>query len=420
MAEKGVSDKLDETFVAWARTALLANAGGYTSRGFCTVIALLLIFPISAGAQVFHRRLYEGNEFEYTMIAVESGNVRQVRYILDHESFFINDHDEHGSALLHKAVRAENEEMVHILLSHGARPGIAHLENGWTPLHYAAHRRHGGIAELLIDQGANVNARDHYGTTPLFLASSYRWETESEVLKALVQNGAELSIQDDAGNTPVHEAVSNPHALKILLQAGARVNTQNNSGDVPLHTAAEWCEPEAIELLVDRGANINVRNNAGLTPLDIARSQHDKRCYHQLVDYGAKSSEELADAGGFSLDRSSAFRGLFGERPGPADADEGKHDTSTQNVVVAKHREFWSKADRVVASTVSAGQASWRNLDDGLLTKYGVSGEAKSHLALGVMATAAFVLLAVMWLIARAGLKRELARLQKEIRSLEH
>ena len=59
--------------------------------------------------------------------------------------------------------------------------------------------------------------------------------------------------------------------IRLLLQNGADVNRRNLSGNTAVHWAAGWNKPEAIALLVKHGASINIKNNVGDKPIDDAR-----------------------------------------------------------------------------------------------------------------------------------------------------
>jgi ankyrin repeat protein len=72
--------------------------------------------------------------------------------------------------------------------------------NGWnrSPLHVAVLNGHGPAVELLLDQGAAVNATSKYGDTPLHFAINNR---DVEIITALYKAGADVTIENDDGET---------------------------------------------------------------------------------------------------------------------------------------------------------------------------------------------------------------------------
>jgi ankyrin repeat protein len=120
----------------------------------------------------------------------------------------------------------------------------------------------------LISQGANVNAKDNKGMTPLHEAAYYG---RRQVAKVLIAEGANVNATDTAGQTPLHIAANfgAKFVPELLLANGAQVNARDNSGNTPLHDAAGWwcVKQDLLELLLAKGADVNARNEAGQTPL---------------------------------------------------------------------------------------------------------------------------------------------------------
>ncbi|MCC6003775.1 MAG: ankyrin repeat domain-containing protein [Thermofilum sp.] len=122
----------------------------------------------------------------------------------------------------------------------------------------------------LLSKGANVNARDERGHTPLHYAAM---EGHAKVAKLLLERGADVNARDDMGWTPLHHAAAGGHAnvARLLLDHGADVNARNEDGWTPLHRAAFGGHVDVARLLLERGADPSIRDEDGRTPLDIAR-----------------------------------------------------------------------------------------------------------------------------------------------------
>lgn len=146
--------------------------------------------------------------------------------------------------------------------------------------------------KILIDAGADVNCVGDYGRTLLFEAiygaymSEEGFKTEGgihftpyhiESIKLLIASGANVNARDENGNTPLHQASMSfrgftdlPEIIRILIAAGAKVDARNNEGATPLMRAASCNAVENAEALIAAGADVNAKDNGGGTPLDYA------------------------------------------------------------------------------------------------------------------------------------------------------
>ena len=169
---------------------------------------------------------------------------------------------------LFKAVEQNDLKGVSTWLVRGADPNT---NRGWQverPLFLAVgyegmDRR---IAELLVDRGANVHARDADGRTPLHVAASGRDKVH---VALLLERGAEVNTRDDVGRTPLHEAADclQIRQMKFLPSRGADANRRDNRGETPLHIALRRGEESHVRVLLDHGAEVNTRDDKGRTPL---------------------------------------------------------------------------------------------------------------------------------------------------------
>ena len=92
---------------------------------------------------------------------------------------------------------------------------------------------------------ANPKGQDKYGRTALHLASLYfRLKEGHVVAKELLDRGADMEAKDGRGNTPLHAAAANYHlsVLTELLDRGANLEARDSEGRTALHKAAQWNE----------------------------------------------------------------------------------------------------------------------------------------------------------------------------------
>jgi ankyrin repeat protein len=139
----------------------------------------------------------------------------------------------------------------------------------WTKLHSAAFYGKCELIVLLLDHGADINAKAKDGSTPLHLATKH---SQSAAMKLLFARGGNLAAKDQEGNTPLHLAAElfTIDMLKVLVDMGAMVNARNHESWTPLHLAANRGKREVVEFLLGVGADINAVASNSWTPLKVA------------------------------------------------------------------------------------------------------------------------------------------------------
>ena len=100
------------------------------------------------------------------------------------------------------------------------------------------------------------------------------WETAAvEDVVKILDKGADIDAQDEDGFTPLHWAgkfSKTPDVVPLLLEANADVNVRIEDGTTLLHLAARYAHPTIVEWLLDRGADANLQDNYGRTPSEFA------------------------------------------------------------------------------------------------------------------------------------------------------
>ncbi len=113
-------------------------------------------------------------------------------------------------------------------------------------------------------------------------------------VKALVEaNPRWVQAKDASGRTPLHWACLGVHydVLKMLVEKGADINAQDNDGIAPLHSLASKAHAEGAALLIAHKADVNVKNSGGDTPLHNAAQSGCFAIVQQLIDHGAAPSQ---------------------------------------------------------------------------------------------------------------------------------
>jgi ankyrin repeat protein len=209
------------------------------------------------------RRLYR---------AARYGDTIELQYLID-SAMDLNGRDCFGRAAIHLAVqfgREANAEAstIELLLAKGAEVN-AKDKQGNTPLHLAVDTQQDDIVELLLKNGAEVDSINFQGNTPLHLAMTKK--QEGKILQILFDHGArDILINDDFMYGLLVNAIQGHQYenLKMLLANGVNVNAKDRNGMTALHLACMIkADPTIIKLLVMEGAKINIEDNIAATPL---------------------------------------------------------------------------------------------------------------------------------------------------------
>ena len=159
--------------------------------------------------------------------------------------------NEELKSYLFEAAKSGSPEEIEALLAKGA--DLNATDNGGnTPLHLAASSNsNSGVTKALLEAEADHNTINYFGETPLHLAAMYN--SNPEVTKALLEAGADSNAKDNYDKTSLHSAARNnsPGVTKALLEAGADPNAKDKFGETPLYRVAEYRidSPEKTEII---------------------------------------------------------------------------------------------------------------------------------------------------------------------------
>lgn len=180
--------------------------------------------------------------------SVSSGHTEVVRALIRRGADVNARHRGDAMYAVLDAVRFGHTETLHALLEAGARLSDVTTDEGYTALHIAASQGHLGLLRRLLNKNLSldINAKTVEGSTPVNTAT---YAGRVDVVRMLLDRGANASIVDSAGWTPLHWAVegNHPRIVKILFEHGADPSAESADGDTPLSMAPGFLEGTDLE-----------------------------------------------------------------------------------------------------------------------------------------------------------------------------
>ena len=173
-----------------------------------------------------------------------------------------------------------NMKVVNCLLQNGANVDLQD-EDGQTALFHAL-RNKGipfGILSSLVKNGANLNTRRKYDKcTPLMSVTQSCGIYEEQLVTWLVDNGANVDLQDKDGLTALHYACKTDNSCEVvscLIKNGANINACTGNKVTPLMRAAKKGNSDVVSLLIAHGANVDLQDKDGDTAFHYTACEED-------------------------------------------------------------------------------------------------------------------------------------------------
>ena len=213
--------------------------------------------------------------------AIKAGNAGEVSTLLDADSSLASARDENGISAITIAIYHRKPDVAELLEARGAEIDIfaaamtgrtgriqellaanrslagAFSSDGWTPLHLAAFFGHEEAARALLNKGASVSAQstNAMANTPLHAAAAGR---QLPIVSLLLEHGADPNARQHGGFTPLHSAAQagDVEMARVLLKAGADPRARADNQQSPLDLALTGGRQQLTELLESHGASL--------------------------------------------------------------------------------------------------------------------------------------------------------------------
>lgn len=218
---------------------------------------------------------------------------------------------------LHEAVKRNDLAKVKELVDAGA-PVNELNASGCTPFYLAVSKQNVEMLRFMLLKGADVNiaSKPPFEQTPLYVAvgtpgPAFRkpgWNSRDQldVIKLLLDAGADVNAQSYDGKTALMGAGGNLTVIKLLLDAGADVNAKSTDGRPALIFITDTSQPlsqeglNVVHVLLDKGADVNVKTRHTTALMNASRAG-DLEVVKALLDKGADVNARTMEYGHTAL-----------------------------------------------------------------------------------------------------------------------
>ncbi|HEY3054833.1 MAG TPA: ankyrin repeat domain-containing protein [Thermoanaerobaculia bacterium] len=228
--------------------------------------------------------------------ACTKGDIEMLRSLLENDPNLVridSAHQAHHARTgLHAAAEAGHLDAVRLLLEHGADPNARERGDNTYPLHWAAAAGRADIVRALLDAGGDVHGiGDAHELDAIGWATGAPIDRRGEVLSLLIERGARHHIFSaiNVGDLDLIEKLveENPAALERRM-------SRFEGGQTPLHFAISRKRYDILDLLIELGADLEAKDMSGQTALGVAMLRGDQEAMRRLHAAGAKQPKRIS------------------------------------------------------------------------------------------------------------------------------
>ena len=232
-------------------------------------------------------------------LAAYGGSVNCMDFLLYYKKINLNTTTDEKLTPLHFSAKYDKIDMTNYLIDNQADI-YARDSEGLTPLEYCVLGDNVELMNILVEHHYDlklVSLKGEKSLSLIHLAASNKQGTKC--LKELLKNPENLNLycNDILYSTPLHFAVlaQNLKGVELLVRCGANMDLTDYLGNTPLHYACDLGNIKIVRLLVEFGSNIHKKNKEGISPNQIAISTNDEKLSEiRLFFLGLSSSDPFS------------------------------------------------------------------------------------------------------------------------------